>query len=417
MTYIILTMYGATAIVAGLFIGHLADLFKSRRTSLILALCLALVGTIMLAASTTLPVLYVGRVMQSIGGTAAWIVGFATLRAAIEPSNMGKTFGVIQSCVCIGAISGPAVAGVLLDLIGYWPAWGAVVFVLALDIGMRLVMLEKDDVKAHAKPARAGAAAADDIDDEEAGENRALLSGRSAQSYSGAARGEPAPAPEEPSMLAFYRILFAEPRVIVALLCSIVYAGMLASYNTTIPTHVHEAFGWGSLPTGLLFTSQQGPAILLAPICGWFRDKYGTKLPAGLGFALLGPFLWLLGAADLEQFPWAATLTSAKRTYVIALLLAGCVTNLTSSVAPIEITRVVTMLQQRQPGIFGPNGGYSRCYSLTNVVFSTGLTLGPLLSGGLADSVGYYYMNCVLACICVVMSVLAFAVLEGRVPQ
>lgn len=59
-------------------------------------------------------------------------------------------------------------------------------------------------------------------------------------------------------------------------------------------------------------------------------------------------------------------------------------------------TAVVDELQSKHPGIFGSQGGYSRCESLPNVSFTTGFLVGPLLSGALADAVGYYWMNSVL---------------------
>lgn len=59
-------------------------------------------------------------------------------------------------------------------------------------------------------------------------------------------------------------------------------------------------------------------------------------------------------------------------------------------------TAVVDELQSNNPGIFGSQGGYSRCYSLSNVSFTMGFLVGPLLSGALADAVGYYWMNSVL---------------------
>lgn len=56
-------------------------------------------------------------------------------------------------------------------------------------------------------------------------------------------------------------------------------------------------------------------------------------------------------------------------------------------------TGVIRQLQNEKPGIFGPNGGYSRAYSMTNLSWNIGLLAGPLLSGTLVEAVGYYYMN------------------------
>lgn len=57
---------------------------------------------------------------------------------------------------------------------------------------------------------------------------------------------------------------------------------------------------------------------------------------------------------------------------------------------------VIDELESKKPGILGPNGGYSRGYSLSNVSFTLGFLLGPLLSGALVDTYGYYTMSSVL---------------------
>lgn len=52
LTYQILTLYGAIAVVAGIVIGQLADKSKSRKLPLVLGLAFALLGTAVFAAST-----------------------------------------------------------------------------------------------------------------------------------------------------------------------------------------------------------------------------------------------------------------------------------------------------------------------------------------------------------------------------
>lgn len=59
----------------------------------------------------------------------------------------------------------------------------------------------------------------------------------------------------------------------------------------------------------------------------------------------------------------------------------------------IALIGVIREIQTTKPGIFGPNGGYSRAYSLTNLSWNFGLLIGPVLSGALVETVGYYYMN------------------------
>jgi MFS family permease len=53
-------------------------------------------------------------------------------------------------------------------------------------------------------------------------------------------------------------------------------------------------------------------------------------------------------------------------------------------------------VQEEQPNRFGPNGKMSSAYSLTNFTWNLGMLIGPIISGSLARTVGYYYMNMVI---------------------
>lgn len=53
-------------------------------------------------------------------------------------------------------------------------------------------------------------------------------------------------------------------------------------------------------------------------------------------------------------------------------------------------------LRAEAPEIFGPGGGSSRIFSLTEVAVAIGFVVGPLGCGSLADTVGFYYTACAL---------------------
>lgn len=57
---------------------------------------------------------------------------------------------------------------------------------------------------------------------------------------------------------------------------------------------------------------------------------------------------------------------------------------------------VMKDVQKEQPNRFGPNSKMSSAYSLTNFAWNTGMLIGPIISGFLTRSVGYYYMNMVI---------------------
>lgn len=51
--------------------------------------------------------------------------------------------------------------------------------------------------------------------------------------------------------------------------------------------------------------------------------------------------------------------------------------------------------QSQNPNIFGSHGGYSRAYSVTDVAAALAMTIGPIFSGSLHQTIGYYHMNSV----------------------
>lgn len=91
-------------------------------------------------------------------------------------------------------------------------------------------------------------------------------------------------------------------------------------------------------------------------------------------------------------------------------------------------------LESETPGIFGTKGGNSRGHSLSNGSFNLGQFMGPLLSGSLADNLGYDSMTSTLCKflqrrllqsnadlisggICFVTSVLTIAFMKDKSPR
>jgi hypothetical protein len=237
-------------------------------------------------------------------------------------------------------------AGILLELTGYWVTWGTVFLVILLNLTMRLAMIEKlqrGPRCVDVGPREPGVSTSQTPEPPTAhaavNSNSALLSGTPAQSYGSTNGRDGNLNGKSISATSFYKITMSQPRVIVGLGSYMAHGSLISSYSTTIPTHVKGAFGWGSLSTGLLFATLQVPNLVLSPIYGWIRDRVGTRLPVTLGFQLLALLVWLLGAADQEQYPWAVSKDSAKTTYAIAVIGIGCFQPLLNGAGTIEITR------------------------------------------------------------------------------
>ena len=215
--------------------------------------------------------LFVGRYLQAIGGSATWVVGYAMLLDCTDTKNMGKRIGLSMSFITAGIISGPAVSGVLLGLVGYWATWSVPMVILVLDIIARLLVIDSRELPSkepNEMPSNTNT---------ESNETTALLQNQTPKQDT-----EPL-TPTASSPLGFYRIMLTDGRVLVALLNTIMFSAITAGFNNTLPLHLREVFGWGSMETSLMFFCLQAPSFFFSTLNGMMRDRYGVRYPAAIG--------------------------------------------------------------------------------------------------------------------------------------
>ena len=215
--------------------------------------------------------------------------------------------------------------------------------------------------------------------------------------------------PDQPRAVRAFPLLIclADPRLLTALLIAFSHATLMATFDATIPTLAQELFGFDSLKAGLLFVPLILPYFLLGPVAGWTVDHYGTKPAAVLGFGYLVPVLILLRLVS----PGGETQIII---YCVLLSLNGIGLACIGAPSIVEASTVVQQYHRANPGLFGANGPYGQLYGINSMVFYAGLTLGPLVSGGLKDSIGYGNMNIVMAALCAVTASLSFVFVGGK---
>ncbi|KAL2828671.1 major facilitator superfamily domain-containing protein [Aspergillus cavernicola] len=388
-------------VVSSPFIGSIADAISSKKVLLLALLVLTLVSIVCLSLTTTLVWLFVGRTFQCIVSNALWIVGMATLTENMGSEHMGKITGLTSALTAAGTIAGPVLAGLLFGIGGYWFAWAGAAGFLVVDTIMRLLMVEKK------KPATVSRAEAD----QERREGEPLLPDSSPPNNGNDGRNASS---QEIRGWRFYSCLLRQSRLSTGLLCYYIFALLIACFESTLAVHVRSAFDWGALPVGLLLASIQGPRMLLAPPVGWLKDRFGSRIPTAIGLLSLVPFLFLLGVPGGERFPWVNVGSRGKIIYALSMAMLGCLTCLLNGVGMMEATETIDLLEARQPGIFGPHGGYSRAIALTSMVWAAGLLTGPLLAGLVVELFGYFELQCLLAVICFIASPLAMLFLGSH---
>ncbi|KAJ5470277.1 hypothetical protein N7530_007634 [Penicillium desertorum] len=391
LTSIFLVEGALISIISSPFVGNIADRASSKKVLLLVLLVLTLTSVLCLSITTSLTWLFIGRFFQCIVSNALFIVGMATLAENIGSEHMGKIAGLSSTLTAAGTCSGPVIAGFLFGIGGYWTAWSGATLFLVVDILMRLLMIEKPQKRRTACHSRNGSVCAE--------ENRPSLE---AEPLLNADRSS---ITEEIGGWRFYVCLFRQPRFTAGIVCYFVFALFIASFESTIAMHVRSAFGWGVFPVGLLFASIQGPGMILAPLVGLLKDRVGSRVPTTIGFILVAPFLWFLGVAGDERFPWATLGSRGKIIYGVCTTMIGCFMCLLMGVGTMEATATVDELEELHPGIFGPYGGYSRAVAVTNMSWMSGLLVGPILAGFMVERFGYFELQCVLMVVSLLASV------------
>ena len=100
--------------------------------------------------------------------------------------------------------------------------------------------------------------------------------------------------------------------------------------------------------------------------------------------------------------------------YCVLLALCGIGLGVIGSPSIVEASYVVSMYDKSNPDFFGANGPYAQLYGINSMVFSLGLTVGPLVSGSLRDAINYGNMNAVIAALCLITALLSFNYIGGK---
>lgn len=232
---------------------------------------------------------------------------------------MGQVMGTARSFASMGVVGGPMVAGVLLQLLGYWSAWSVPMAVLILDMIFRLMMIEPTKQPATSESSSCSGPSVTGVAPDE---TTSLLS-KSSDVDQAPEEGPSVADSKDAPGLGFYRIMLCNPRVICSLANSLTTSAVVAGFDTTLPLHVRNAFGWESLPAGMMFLCLQIPAILLGPVAGSLRDRIGVRSITVCGWVILAPLFTILGMPGDNRFPWASHEAGGKAIYLTSLSSIG----------------------------------------------------------------------------------------------
>ncbi|KAI1418428.1 MFS general substrate transporter [Hypoxylon sp. FL1857] len=415
-TSILLACYSVALFVGSPLAGIYADHTSSRRWPLLIGLVALATSTLLLCFGNSIGLLVLGRLLQGFSAAIVWSVGCALLVDTMD-SAVGVAMGYVGISMSVGLLIAPVIGGAVYSAVGYYPVYYIAFGVVAVDILLRLFMIEKKvarqwidedqctrptemeanqvDVEAatsSAAPGHASPIGANDIrastpapiltDGDQAQQDNSEEKRVEAIDNTGQNSTNPV---KQTSTSGRCKALLKSPRLLAALYGLFSQAGIMMGFDATLALFVQTTFGWNSTAAGILFLALFVPGFL-SPLVGWLSDRYGAKWPSFFGFCLCIPLLVCL------RF---VTESSVQHKILLGFLLALLGIALAFANVPLmaEITYVIEETEAAEPGIFGEKGVYGLGYGLFTMAFALGGVVGPLWGGYVVASAGWGTMT------------------------
>ncbi|KAK2595592.1 hypothetical protein QQS21_006704 [Conoideocrella luteorostrata] len=388
-TSVSLAAFGAAILISAPIWGLLADRTNDRRTPMLSGLLLLAAATCLLCFMKNVAMLILGRIFQGMTSALTWSVGMALVVDTVSTERIGQAMGWIGTALSLGTLTSPLLGGIVYGKGGYYEVWVMCFAIIAGDIVLRLLVIEKKHAAKWLKRTYTSVSqitqATDNTDMTDITEEVVIPTicqqdgttkkgtGTQAPSYHDESR-----AAKTPQRLSLSEILglFKSPRLLAALWGTVVEAVVLSAFDGTLPIFVEGLFGWDSIGTGLIFLPLVLPTCL-GPLVGHLCDRYGLRWLSAIGFALYTPFLICLRFVSEN---------SLSHKIILCGLLAGVGVGVAFTFGPVtaEITYAV---EERFQGRGAKP--IALAYALYNIAFSLGTMTGPLLGGFIRENAGW----------------------------
>lgn len=385
---ILLAAHAVATFFTAPLIGISIDGSMSRRQGFLIGLIVTLGATIFLCFGRALWQLIIARLLQGASAAIVWIVGLAIVTDTVAANHLGKALSTVYSATTLGALLSPTIGGLVYTRFGYYPVYALAGTLLSIDILLRLLVIDKEEAYKFLSRMPAGAHVPSPLDTDERARLLDLPEDHESDEYvEGLMHDEDNSGTKSSSSLVGPRehafpiiTILHDPRLLAATFVTFTHACFVGMFNATLPIHAAKEFGMSPFQSGLLFIAIELPYIFCGPAIGWYVDNAGPRGPACMGSLLLVPsLLFLRFPKEVKDIPFL----------IMLLALNGTGLSAASSSAFVQANRIGRERHLANPVLFGSKGPYGQLYALNNILYSLGMTVGPLVGGSLSTHFGY----------------------------
>ncbi|KAF4343632.1 major facilitator superfamily transporter [Fusarium beomiforme] len=369
---IALAVYGAALLTGSPLWGYLADRIHNRRVPMLIGLVVLCGATVFLCVGRTLALFMIGRALQGISAALTWTVGLALVVDTVDKEHIGKAMGWISTACSMGILTAPLLGGLVYHKGGYYSVFAMCFGLLAVDIALRLIIIEVKDAKKWLDAVEPIAVTNSEC---VVAEESKTEKNKDAPAQGTDGKTMVVPDLSRSPVRTLVKLL-GQPRFLTALWGTFVQALLNTALESTLPLLTHEIFSWDSVGAGLIFLPVILPSFL-GPVVGMIGDRYGPKWLASFGFLFTTPFVVCLRFVDEN--------TIQDKTLLCGLL-AGV--GITTACIFGPLMAEITWSVQGEDGTEGV-GQIAQAYGLYNMAYSGGSLVGPIMGGMVKDSAGW----------------------------
>lgn len=243
---ILLAIYAAALIVCPPIAGWLTDHYKSRRVPFVLGLFTLAGATVMLCLGSNLQTLIAGRLLQGVSGSVVATIGLALLADTVGHDGIGQAMGWVSLSMSLAILLAPLLGGVVYARVGYYAVYYMAFGLIVIDIGLRILLIEKKAAKQWDNSEEQNQGTAEAIPHPDSPETSTTAYSESTTSVHTSSTLAPTKkrfkVPLVLSLLSSYRLLSA-------MWCTFAISLLLTSWDAVLPLRVYHLFEWTSLGT------------------------------------------------------------------------------------------------------------------------------------------------------------------------
>lgn len=301
-------------------VGRLADMW-GKKAIFIAGFVVFVLGSLLSGLAPTIGWLIAMRAFQGIGAAVLTSIGLAIVTDVFPAEERGRAIGITGAVLSTGVVFGPTLGGFLVDSLGwYW------VFLIGVPVGLVGILLTLRFVPAY----RRGPRQRFDIP------GAALLLVTLLSLSLGLTLGQSLGFTSTIvlSLLALAAIgtvafvvverridqplldleLFRNPTFTLGLVVGFITFVSIAGTIFLMPFYLENVLGYPPFQVGILMSVSPILLVIVAPLAGWFGDRFGERPVTVAGISVL-----LLGYLALGSL----TETSSATGYVLRFVLVG----------------------------------------------------------------------------------------------